>query len=146
MADLLIGTSMSRVVFVHVFHVLDRDKGVVDCDNVDIGPVGGSPHHKAVQRQKKGNALDEMTETDVTSRDRLAMRHVTVVGRVIPPHSKHHDGTQRLSNFCHYCRPRESHAEIADGAVPRDTLEVNPPRIRHLTTFCCAMMDSPSYY
>ena len=37
---------MDSVVFVHVFHVINRDERIIDSHNVDIGLVGGSAHHK----------------------------------------------------------------------------------------------------
>jgi hypothetical protein len=59
MRDLLAGTSMSGIVLVHVFHVFDRDKRIIDSDNIDVGLVGSSTHDKSSfeegekSRQKK---------------------------------------------------------------------------------------------
>ena len=40
-----------RNLLVHVFHVVDRDEGVIDSDNVDVGLVGSRAHHKTVKER-----------------------------------------------------------------------------------------------
>jgi hypothetical protein len=47
MGDFLRGTAVGGIVLVHVLHVLHRDEGIIDGDNVDIFVSGSSAHDKA---------------------------------------------------------------------------------------------------
>jgi hypothetical protein len=49
-ANLNATSTVGAIVLVHVLHVVDRNEGVVDSDNVDIVLLCGGAHDKAKKR------------------------------------------------------------------------------------------------
>jgi hypothetical protein len=64
MRDFLVGASVNGVIFVHIFHVVNGDEGVVDSYDVDVGVFGGGTHDETVgfiASDGKEQIIDVMT-------------------------------------------------------------------------------------